>query len=469
MKNNSFLRRSIFLILLITLPFTLIAQDQEFGYIQIPETEPSGEVARMIIFSDRTCDECLDLKNKFLPELMKKYPGQIASRIYYFNDDPEEALVLCYQYELKFGLAEGDPPIIFMDGKVLSGYGKEFKEKLEQYIVQSLEQGGNFWPEPAPSDFEGTPACTPTPTPVDADASTTRIPLPKPTPEEVTVIPERTIPNPTPEPTVISGRSRDNDEKKSYVTKVVERKLDSLTFMAVIGTGLIDGINPCAFTTIIFLISYLSVIGRNRKQILQTGIVYTLAVFATYLALGLGMMHIVQSVIEKIPNAGVFVYGITAFVTFIVALLAFRDFFLARKGRFKDMTLQLSDDMKRRIHKSIHSKIKGLGIISAALVLGVLVALFELPCTGQVYLPIIAALSNPQLRSKAIPYLIVYNLMFIIPLIIVFIVAYYGVSSKTIGERFKHNVALIKFIMGIVFLLLTLMLIFMAVSKVGIF
>jgi len=108
--------------------------------------------------------------------------------------------------------------------------------------------------------------------------------------------------------------------------------------------------------------------------------------------------------------------------------------------------------------------VRNLGIMTAALVLGILVALFELPCTGQMYFPIVTALTNPHLRSRALPYLILYNVVFIVPLIIVFSVAYYGVASQTIGERFKRHVGTIKIIMGIIFLLLAAILFYMALT-----
>ncbi|MBN1902239.1 hypothetical protein JW926_13020 [Candidatus Sumerlaeota bacterium] len=396
MKKDS-VRNILFFIIFVFTAWGGLSEEAQ--YKSLPEMEPTGEAARIIIFSESTCEECQELKSKILPKLIEKYPSQIACRIY--EIDNVANFLLLDRFEKKYGKAKNEVPILFMDGKARSGLVKEVRKYLEEDIKASLAHGGNPWAEPAPEDS-----------------------------------------------------STSNGEK-------INKILQSYTLFAVIGAGLADGINPCAFTTIIFLISYLSVLGRKKREILQTGIFYTAAVFLIYLALGFGLMSLVQKIADTYFVSRI-LYGVTACVAFVVAFFSFRDYALAKKGRFKDMTLKLSEGLQKRIHKSIHSKVKNLGIISAAIVLGALVALFELPCTGQTYLTIVTALSDPSLRTKALPYLILYNFMFIIPLIIVFIVTYYGISSEKIGERFKRNIGIVKILMGVMFIIIGCILVYLA-------
>jgi len=370
------------------------------AYTSLPPQEPeTGAIARIIFFSDITCEECQEMKAKILPDLIKKYPGQIACRIYDIGNTANFAML--DRFEKKYGRAQNEVPIIFIDGKTRSGFLQEVKPNLEKDIQEAIAKGGSPWAEPAPLEPE------------------------------------------------VSD------------TDIVKERLKSLTLMAVIGAGFIDGFNPCAFTTIIFLISYLTLLGKNRKAVLRTGILYTIAVFLTYLALGFGLLTIVSRLVN-IRMASKIIYGITGLVTLGVAFFALKDFFKAKRGEFRDMSLKLSEDMQKRIRQSIHDKLKNMGMITGALALGMLVAMFELPCTGQVYLPIVTALSNPQIRARAIPYLILYNIIFIAPLVVVFLVAYFGISSQTIGERFKRHVAKIKFAMGIFFIALSAVLFYMA-------
>ena len=54
--------------------------------------------------------------------------------------------------------------------------------------------------------------------------------------------------------------------------------------------GFIDGLNPCAFATIVFLVSYLSFLGKKSKEILIYGIIFTFGVFIAYIIAGVGLM-----------------------------------------------------------------------------------------------------------------------------------------------------------------------------------
>ena len=61
-----------------------------------------------------------------------------------------------------------------------------------------------------------------------------------------------------------------------------------MSVVAVAAAGLLDGVNPCAFTTLIFLLASLALAGRGRREVLAIGAFFSLAVFLTYLAIGLG-------------------------------------------------------------------------------------------------------------------------------------------------------------------------------------
>ncbi len=100
----------------------------------------------------------------------------------------------------------------------------------------------------------------------------------------------------------------------------------------------------------------------------------------------------------------------------------------------------------------IRSGLKTHGLVVGSIVIGFLVALLESLCTGQVYLPTIVFVArSPTMRGDAIAYLLFYNLMFILPLIGVFIVAYCGVSSDRLGRLLRGNLAIVKLAMALLF------------------
>ena len=80
------------------------------------------------------------------------------------------------------------------------------------------------------------------------------------------------------------------------------------------------------------------------------------------------------------------------------------------------------------------------------------ISLLELACTGQVYLPTIIFVSSiPELRVRAIGYLVLYNVLFILPLVVVFVLAYYGTTSKDLTRFLQRNAATVKLGMVILF------------------
>lgn len=238
-------------------------------------------------------------------------------------------------------------------------------------------------------------------------------------------------------------------------------RFSSFSVLAIMAAGLLDGVNPCAFTTIIFLISYLAISGRRGKDILLVGAAFTLAVFLTYLALGLGLSTLLQQ-LGGISIIGRVIYGLTAVLCLVLAGLSLWDYVKVRRGQLNEIVLQLPRFLKDRIHATIRTRSRMQGFVGAAFVAGVLVSLFELACTGQVYLPTIVFMTGiSELRMTAILYLVLYNLLFVMPLIAVFTVTYMGTGSKQLTTVFQSNVGAVKLLTAVLFGVLGVWLVYM--------
>ncbi len=238
-------------------------------------------------------------------------------------------------------------------------------------------------------------------------------------------------------------------------------RFERMGWLAVVLAGLVDGLNPCAFATIIFFVSYLSLSGKKGKEILFTGASFTLGVFIAYLVVGLGFYKVLDlisgftSVISKI------VYIFTAVLCLVLAVLSIRDFIKVRNGDLSDMALKLPEPLRKRINKTVREGRKASSYILGAFVTGLLISLLELACTGQIYLPVIISMSSvPEMRAQALLYLVLYNLMFIVPLVVVFILAFYGTSSKQFTDFLRKHAGAVKIGMAIVFILLAAWLVF---------
>ncbi len=233
-------------------------------------------------------------------------------------------------------------------------------------------------------------------------------------------------------------------------------RFNSFGLITVLGAGLIDGLNPCAFATLVFFVSYMAFTGRRGRDILLVGLSFTVGVFLTYLLVGVGLLRVVQS-LSFFTALGRWVYLLTALLCAILAAFTIRDFRAARQGEQGDMTLRLPMGIRRRIHRVIRESAQMRAFVVIALVTGFVVSLLELACTGQVYLPtIMFVLSVPEMAARAFLYLFLYCVMFVIPLIVVFLLSYFGTTSEQLGAFVGRHTASIKLVTALVFVGLAL-------------
>ena len=252
---------------------------------------------------------------------------------------------------------------------------------------------------------------------------------------------------------------RIEEDRESVQQRVVER-FQSFGIGAIAISGFIDGINPCAFATIIFFISYLALIKRTGKELLMVGGMFTLAIFLTYFLIGAGALRIVTS-LSFLPLARQIFIFVTAAIGIILGTLSLLDYLKYKKtGQTSESTLQLPPRIKQMIHSTIRKNVKTRHFIIMAAVTGFMVSILELACTGQIYLPTLIFISHvPELRANALIYLFIYNFMFVVPLIMVFLFTYWGTSSQQWAEITRKHFGAVKIIMTILFFGLAILLI----------
>ena len=242
--------------------------------------------------------------------------------------------------------------------------------------------------------------------------------------------------------------------------KKIQTRFNRVSALAIFSAGLVDGINPCAIATLLFFISFLSFSGRKGKELLLVGITFTIAIFIVYYMIGIGIFRALRvleltSIIRRVLFLAVGVLAI------IFGILSIYDYFKLRAGKSEEVKLQLPRFLKRRIHTDIREKMKISNYIIGAGIVGFLVSISEFVCTGQVYLPTIMFVAEvPSLRIKALAYLFLYNIAFIIPLVIVFVLAYKGTSSDKLNLFWKKHTKSVKLITSVLFFILGGLLIF---------
>ncbi|MCL6613531.1 MAG: DUF1573 domain-containing protein [Firmicutes bacterium] len=223
-----------------------------------------------------------------------------------------------------------------------------------------------------------------------------------------------------------------------------------LSLAAVVLGGLLDGINPCAFATLIFLLTYLILVGEDRRLVMM-GLCFAAGVFVGYLLIGLGLLELIGR-IQALPAIHrIFRLGLAVFL-FFLGLASLRDAWLIHRGRAREAILQLPDGLKRRIHAAIRERMRGRAALGGSLAMGFLVALLEFPCTGQVYFPVVAVIrEGGEGRFAAFGYLLLYNLLFIAPLFGLIILVRLGFTSARLAGMARARAGMVKFLMGLFF------------------
>lgn len=235
----------------------------------------------------------------------------------------------------------------------------------------------------------------------------------------------------------------------------ITQRFASFNLGIVLGAGLIDGINPCAFAGLTFLISYLLVSGSNRKHLLYTGLGFCVAMFMTYLAIGTGILSVIkriQAISWIFPVLG----GVVGLLALVFGVLSIADAIRAAVHKDKaDLTLKLPTGISKAVRATIRKHVNPSSLLIGAMVTGFLVAAMEFLCTGQVYLPTIVYVHSVHPGdAKAMLYLVLYNLAFMVPAVGVFLAAYFGMGSKTLAKLAARSTATVKLLTGLLFLLL---------------
>jgi cytochrome c biogenesis protein CcdA len=217
-----------------------------------------------------------------------------------------------------------------------------------------------------------------------------------------------------------------------------------LTLPIVLSAALVDSINPCVIGVLIFLLAYISRAFKTARKMLLVSAVYTSVVYATYLLLGLGILHAVIAF-----EVSIFFYTIAALIAGAAGVLEIKDFFWYGRGVslaiLPSASKRLEFYTKKFMQISEKNKLFGLGFAAA---LGVFVVLIELPCTGAPYLAILGLLAK-GLYADALPWLLIYNFVFILPLIVIIILAYMGVSLKSVHAWKQGNKRLMRLVIGL--------------------
>lgn len=205
--------------------------------------------------------------------------------------------------------------------------------------------------------------------------------------------------------------------------------------------ALADSINPCAFAVMFILLNSVLTNSKSTTRVILTGLSFVTAIFISYFVMWLGLFSALAS-----STSAITVQKIAWTLWIIVWLLNLKDFFWYGKWGFAFWVPKTWKPAMFKIVSGITSPI-------GAFFIWILISLFLLPCTSGPYITITSMISASWTEHfAAILYLLIYNLIFILPLIgIILLVATGFASVKDLQKKRNQNIRLIH---GVIWLLM---------------
>jgi cytochrome c biogenesis protein CcdA/thiol-disulfide isomerase/thioredoxin len=213
---------------------------------------------------------------------------------------------------------------------------------------------------------------------------------------------------------------------------------EKLTLAKILSLGAIDAVNPCALAVLsLMLIAILTYNPSKKRNILLAGFAFVFSVFVMYLIYGLIIVKSFQ-IIQALTSIRLLLYKILGGGAIVLGFFKLRDFVRSKA------VCKVVPKVNKIISKITSPK--------GAFLVGAFVTIFLLPCTIGPYI-ICGGILSSLCLLKAIPMLLLYNLIFILPMIAVVLIIYFGLSKiEDISAWQAKNIKYLDLISGLIIL-----------------
>ena len=218
--------------------------------------------------------------------------------------------------------------------------------------------------------------------------------------------------------------------------------------ITILSLAVVDAVNPCALAVMtMVLITLLLQDPTKKRKVLLGGLTFSIAVFILYFLYGLIMVQFFSHLIPETGNFSNYLFKGFGLLAIGLGLLNFKDYLNYKPGG-------IGTEMPMKMRPKVKSIIKKITSPTGAFVTGLFVTIFLLPCTIGPYIIASGKLSILKF-FETIPWLLIYNLIFITPMIVITLVIYFGISSvEKISGWKEGNIKNLHLIEGIILSLL---------------
>jgi len=204
---------------------------------------------------------------------------------------------------------------------------------------------------------------------------------------------------------------------------------------AVITTGLLDSVNPCAFAVILLLIAFLFTLRKSRARVMFLGVVFIAMIFIVYFAIGLGLLGAVR--LSDNPH---FVARVGSWLLIALGAVNVIEYYFPR--------FPVKLHMPAAAHARTTELIR-VASLPATIAAGVVVGLCTFPCSGGIYVSVITLLNAKTTLAWGVGYLALYNVIFVLPLIAILVAAGNLVTAKAWARWEREHAARLRLAFGV--------------------
>ena len=201
---------------------------------------------------------------------------------------------------------------------------------------------------------------------------------------------------------------------------------ENLTIPAVVLAAAADSVNPCTFAVLVLLLGTLLMAQRSGSKglVLKAGFAFTLAVFISYFLMGIGIFSAIQAAGVQRP----FIMAVSS-LAILLGLWNMKDYFAYGKW----FTIEVPKRWRPTVKRLTASVVS----VPGAFFVGILDSLFLLPCSSGPYIAILALLTKTTTHRVGILYLLLYNFIFVLPLIAITLAVHFGFTTTARAERWR--------------------------------
>lgn len=220
--------------------------------------------------------------------------------------------------------------------------------------------------------------------------------------------------------------------------------IGELTLAKIVSLAVVDAVNPCALAVLtLVLIAVLTYDPKKKKRnILLAGLAFTASVFIMYLFYGLVIIRFLQ-IVQALTNIRLWLYKILGLAAIILGCLNIKDFLFYKPGGFgTEMPMSLRPKVKKIIF--------GVTSPKGAFAVGAFVTIFLLPCTIGPYV-IAGGILSVLSILKTLPWLLLYNLIFVFPMLVITAVCYVGFATvENVSGWKEKNIRHLHLVAGLI-------------------